>query len=197
MSRILVLYASSHGQTQLIADTIAAQLEHLGHRVELADAFSGGIPPAEDYDAVVVGSRVHFGRHASEVVEYIVRNRRALEQKPSAFFSVSMAAATRTGGPDPQGYLETLFGATGWHPDRFAAFAGGLPYRKYSPVMRTVMKWISRRAGPTTDTSRDHELTDWNAVKRLADAVSHDVIAWGMNSDDGPTTVLFPPQADA
>jgi menaquinone-dependent protoporphyrinogen oxidase len=197
MSRILVVFASSHGQTHLIADAIAGHLRGAGHGVELADAFASGLPPAEDYDAVIVGSRVHMGRHANEVVEYVVANRHALSQRPSAFFSVSMAATAHGRGPDPEGYMETLFAASSWRPDRFAAFAGGLPYRKYSPLMRMVMKWISKRAGHTTDTSRDHEFTDWDQVMRFAQDFSHDVIAFGMNTEDPPTTILFSPQAGA
>jgi len=186
------VFASSHGQTHLIAETLAGHLRAAGHGVELADALAGGLPPPEDYDAVMMGSRVQLGRHASEIVEYAVANRHVLAAMPTAFFSVSMAASQRTAGPDPQGYMETLFGATDWRPARFVAFAGGLPYRRYSPLMRMVMKWISRRAGHTTDTSRDHEFTDWNQVKRFAIDFSHDVIAAGMFVDDGATTVPLP-----
>lgn len=195
MSRILIVFASAYGQTRRIAEALAARLGELGHGVELADARTAGIPPPEDYDAVMIGSRVQLGRHASEVVEYVVGNRRALAQMPTAFFSVSMAAATHNVGPDPEGYMNTLFAATSWQPVRFTAFAGGLPYRKYSPLLRLVMKWISRRAGHTTDTSRDHEFTDWTAVKRFAEDFAHDVIAAGMNIDDGATTVPLPPTA--
>ncbi len=196
MSRILIVFASAHGQTHLIADTLAGHLRELGHGVELADARPGGVPPPADYDAVLIGSRVQFGRHANEIVEYVVANRHELAAMPAGFFSVSMAAAKRGAGPDPEGYMDGLFDATGWRPARFAAFAGGLPYRKYSPVMRLVMKWISRRAGHTTDTSRDHQFTNWDAVKRFAHDFSHDVIAWGMNTDDGATTVPLPPADD-
>jgi menaquinone-dependent protoporphyrinogen oxidase len=197
MSRILVVFASSNGQTHRIADAIAAHLRDAGHGVELADAFAGGVPPPEDYDAVVVGSRVHMGRHANEIVEYVVANRYALSRIPSAFFSVSMAAAGDGRGPDPEGYMEALFGAAAWRPDRFAAFAGGLPYRRYSPLMRMIMKWISKRAGHTTDTSRNHEFTNWDHVKRFAQDFSHDVIAFGMNTEDPPTTIPFSTQAGA
>jgi menaquinone-dependent protoporphyrinogen oxidase len=192
MSRILIVFASDHGQTHLIADTLAGHLRELGHGVEIADARADGVPPPEDYDAVLMGSRVHFGRHAVEIVEYAVTHRHVLATMPTAMFSVSMAASGHNAGPDPEGYMETLFDATGWRPARFAAFAGGLPYRKYSPVMRLVMKWVSRRAGHTTDTSRDHEFTNWDAVSRFAHDFSHDVIAWGMNTDDGATTVPLP-----
>jgi menaquinone-dependent protoporphyrinogen oxidase len=31
------------------------------------------------------------------------------------------------------------------------------------------MKWISKREGGSTDTSRDHEYTDWVSVERFAE----------------------------
>jgi len=31
-----------------------------------------------------------------------------------------------------------------------------------------VMKWIAGKAGGSTDTSRDHEYTDWDALGRFA-----------------------------
>ena len=34
------------------------------------------------------------------------------------------------------------------------------------------MKLISKRAGHPTDTSRDHEMTDWASVGAFADAIA-------------------------
>jgi len=174
MSRILVLYASHYGQTRTIAEHIAGRLGGQGHEVELADAQVGirGTPPPEDYDAVVIGSRVEMGRHATDIVAYLRMHLEMLREMPTAFFSVSMAAAKPSAGPDPNGYTSTLFEELRWHPRCVAAIAGGLPYRKYGWLMRFVMKRISRSAGHTTDTSRDHEFTDWRRVDAFADELA-------------------------
>jgi menaquinone-dependent protoporphyrinogen oxidase len=37
------------------------------------------------------------------------------------------------------------------------------------------MRFIAKRAGATTDTSRDHEYTDWQALDRFADELAVDV----------------------
>ena len=169
MSRILVVYASHYGQTQKIAGRLAARLREHGDEVELADATSP--PGPEGYDAVVLGSRVEVGRHAGELISFIRAHLDELHRRPTAFFSVSMAASRRDAGPDPDGYMQATFDDVGWHPTRAVAFAGGLPYRKYGWLMRFVMKRISRSAGNTTDTSRDHEFTNWDAVRDLADDV--------------------------
>jgi menaquinone-dependent protoporphyrinogen oxidase len=174
MSRILVLYASHYGQTRAIAQRLAALLIGRGHDVDVVDAKLGlrHSPPPDAYDAVVLGSRVELGHHADDITAYVLAHLEKLEHKPTAFFSVSMAAAKPSAGPDPNGYMRTLFEDLKWKPRCFAAFAGGLPYRKYGWIMRFIMKRISRSAGHTTDTSRDHELTDWNSVDRFADTIA-------------------------
>ncbi len=51
-------------------------------------------------------------------------------------------------------------------------FAGALRYSEYGWMMKRVMKSIARREGNDTDTSRDHEYTDWPAVDRFANDVA-------------------------
>jgi len=193
MARILIMFASSYGQTRLIAETIASQLRHRGHQVELADAFGHRPPAPGSYDAVMLGSRVHLGRHASEVLEYMVEHRGALAERPTAMFSVSMAAAG-TAEADPNGYLATLFGAVGWWPSLSIAFGGALPYRRYGAVTRFVMKHISRRHGHSTDTSRNHEFTDWDAVVAFADRFDAEIeAAAAATGPDDPTRTASSP----
>lgn len=171
MSRFLVLFASHYGQTRSIAERITERLRGFGHEVDLFDARFGGLPAPEDYDVVALGSRVEVGRHASEIRGFIETNRTTLAEMPTAFFSVSMSAAKLSAGTDPSGYMGAMFDDLAWKPTRAVAFAGGLPYRKYW-FMRFVMKRISRSAGNTTDTSRNHEFTDWKRVESFADELA-------------------------
>ena len=174
MPRVLILYATHHGQTRTVAMAIAQHLRTRGHVVELGDVRDWQrLPPPEDFDAVVLGSRVEVGRHAPELLAYITSRRAALCRVPTAFFSVSMAAAKPDAGPDPEGYLARTFTQLGWHPVLATAFAGGLPYRSYNWFIRLVMKQIARSKGAPTDTSQNHELTDWSAVTAFADKVAY------------------------
>ena len=172
MSHILIVYASHYGQTRKIAIRIAEVLRQEHHEVVLADARATEPPPPEPYDVVVLGSRVEAGRHASEILAYIRMHREQLGKIPTAFFSVSMAAARPGAGPDPDAYLEATFHDLGWTPTCSVAFAGGLPYRRYGWFIRFLMKRISRSAGNTTDTSRNHEMTDWDAVRRFSEELA-------------------------
>ena len=174
MSRILIAYASSYGQTRKIANTLAAGLRGRGHEVELADALLATPPPVEDYDAVVIGSRVQFGLHARPLLDYIIDNRAELHAIPSYAFVVSNAA-TGDRTADPNGYVAKLLALTHWQPRAAVAFAGALHYRSYGVVLRFVMKLISRFEGLSTDTRRDHEYTNWARVQQLAAEIARDL----------------------
>jgi len=113
------------------------------------------------------------------MVQFVKRHIEELNRIPTAFLSVSLseAGAEDTKAPqerraqavlDVRKMIEGFLVETGWHPTLVRAVAGALPYTKYNLLMRFIMKWISRRAGGDTDTSRDYEYTDWAAVERFA-----------------------------
>jgi len=172
MPRILLLYATTEGQTGRIAERVAHTLREKGHTVELlpADATQPELDPAA-YDGVMVGASIHYGHHPAYLHTLIHRHRDALASRPCAFFSVSLSA----GGPRPkpaaaQRYLDKFVRRTGWQPQLTASFAGALKYSLYGPIKRRVMIVFMTLGGGETDTSRDYEYTDWDAVARFADA---------------------------
>jgi hypothetical protein len=52
---------------------------------------------------------------------------------------------------------------------RVVCFAGRLAYTQYGPIKRLILRLIAQREGGSTDTRRDHELTDWTDVARFAE----------------------------
>ena len=60
--------------------------------------------------------------------------------------------------------LDDFVADTGWQPAFVKPVAGALMYSRYNLLIRFVMKRIARQAGASTDTSRDHEFTDWAAL---------------------------------
>jgi menaquinone-dependent protoporphyrinogen oxidase len=70
------------------------------------------------------------------------------------------------------GYVETFLDETGWEPDRVATYAGALRYSEYGFLERAVLKRIVREFTGDTDTSRDYEYTDWDAVAAFAGDVA-------------------------
>jgi len=46
----------------------------------------------EEFDAVLVGSSIHVGKHHSAISEFVRTNRGALNSLPSAFFQLSLSS---------------------------------------------------------------------------------------------------------
>jgi menaquinone-dependent protoporphyrinogen oxidase len=168
--RVLILYASTDGQTERIAARMQAVLAGQGHAVTRLAAGDPRLAQAlESRDAVIVGGGIRYGHHPRALEIAVQQYRGSIAAVPNAFFSVSLSA----GGPGARlatasGYVEEFARRTGWQPQRTACFAGALRYRQYSAFIRFLMRLIVGAAGGDTDTSRDYEYTDWVAVERFA-----------------------------
>jgi menaquinone-dependent protoporphyrinogen oxidase len=181
MAKILIAYGTTEGQTGRIADSIADAIRDQGHDAQAVDLKRTKDLTLNGYDAVIVGGSIHMGKHEEHVRDFVQSNRVTLERLPSAFFSVSLAAHGDL--ENARAYVENFGQETGWHPTQVGLFSGALLYRQYGIVKRLMMKKIVRDkpGGLSTDTSRDHEYTDWDEVKRFAEdfvkrLVSEDVI---------------------
>jgi len=170
--KILALYGSRFGQAEAVLRRVVRRLATSGHSVTMVD---GRVIPdtlsLDHFDAVVVAASIIMGRHQAYVRSWARSNASALSRLPGAFISVNGAspesrAEWRKGAEE---YLARFAVQTGWHPRWTAAFGGALRYSRYDPITRWIMKRIAAKEGGPTDTSHDHELTDWAAVDRFAD----------------------------
>jgi menaquinone-dependent protoporphyrinogen oxidase len=166
-----VFFASSEGQTALIAIRIAAVLHE--HGVD-AEAIDVSTPEAETVDwsrvrGALVGASIHAGRHQKTAARFVHAHAGNLNDVPSAFFSVSLSAASKNPAEvaEAERIARAFPAAHGWKPSRVLSVGGRLAYREYNFLIRFVMKRIAQKEGGPTDTSRDHELTDWDEVDRL------------------------------
>lgn len=169
MSRVLVLFHSYDEQTARIAGRMGEVLGQAGHAVTLRHFVPGeALEAPGKYDAVLVGAAVRYGHHDRALEKEVRRHAASLAVRPNAFFSVCMSAEHQPAVA--QGYVDAFLRNTGWEPREAASFAGALRYRRYGFFIRLLMRLISGHAGGETDTSRDHEYTDWAAVDRFARA---------------------------
>ncbi|HEY8519535.1 MAG TPA: menaquinone-dependent protoporphyrinogen IX dehydrogenase [Gammaproteobacteria bacterium] len=179
MARLLIAYGTTEGQTAKIAAHIGDAARRVGLEVAVCPAAEIDEAEPARYDAIVVGGSLHDGRYQRAVRDFVARHRELLAARPSAFFSVSLAAASR----DPAERAEAMriardfTAAAGWTPRQIASFAGALKYTQYSWLKRALMKHIARKEGGDTDTSRDFEYTDWDDVTRFAEAFAREVAA--------------------
>jgi menaquinone-dependent protoporphyrinogen oxidase len=169
MSKILIGYGTTEGHTARIADYLADVIRGQGHKTQAVDLKRSPGTRLDEFDAVLVGGSIHMGKHEEPVRDFVQNNRAALERLPSAFFSVSLAAHGDL--ENARAYVENFEQETGWHPTQVGLFSGALLYRQYGFIKRLMMKKIvSDKPGSlSTDTSRDHEYTDWDEVKHFAE----------------------------
>jgi len=171
--KILLVYGTTEGHTRRVAAFIADRLSGRGHEVTLAQAAAPGAgPDTGRCDAVLIAASVHLGRYQRAVIDFVRQHRTAIDARPNALVSVSLSAAGHA-DDDVQGLSRCVarFTAdTGWAPRRVVHVAGALRYTAYDLLTRWVMRTIAWRKGAPTDTRRDHELTDWDALARFADA---------------------------
>jgi menaquinone-dependent protoporphyrinogen oxidase len=173
MAEILLYYGTSEGQTERIADHVAEELRAGGHDVTVANADATAADP-QDYDGVLLGASVHRGSHQRPVERFARDYSADLDAMPSGFFSVSLSAASEDGSgrADARRVRDEFLETVGWTPDVTTTVAGALKYSEYGWITRFVMKRIARTEGGDTDTSRDYEYTDWDAVDAFADEFS-------------------------
>jgi len=168
MANIYLPYGTIEGQTAKIAEFIADVVRAHGHNAQAADIKQSGDAIPEGYDAVIVGASVHIGKHEDYVRDFVQKNRAVLEGRPSALFSVSMAAHDDV--ENAESYVEKFEDETGWRPAQVGLFSGALLYTQYGFIKRLLMKKIASDKGSLdTDTSRDYVYTEWDGVKRFAE----------------------------
>ena len=167
---VAIVYASTHGHTGKIVSRIAEAMRAEGLDVELAEPGQEAERLVAHRDAVLVAGSVHRGSHQPELVDFVRRHRHLLQERPSAFVSVSLTAADDEDEElkaETRRMVDEFVEDTGWTPDRTAAVAGAFQFSKYSPFERLVMRLIARRHETEIDPWEDLELTDWKAVEQF------------------------------
>jgi menaquinone-dependent protoporphyrinogen oxidase len=163
VSRILIVYGTTDGYTAKVARFLAGELHG-----EAAEATSA--PDPASYDGVIVAASVHIGDFQKSVRKWVAAHAASLAAKPSAFLAVCLGVLQ----PEPQvqrdleRIVERFLARTGWRPTETRLVAGAVLYTRYNWLKRWMMKRIAAKAGGSTDTSRDHEYTDWADLAQFA-----------------------------
>ncbi len=161
--KILVVYATTDGQTRKIARFAADRLAEAGHTVELVSARDAeGVGPKR-FDAAILAGSVHLKAYQPELVGFARGVADTLNAMPTMFISVSLSAA----GDDPEDWagLEAcdlqFSSATGWHPKRIEHVAGAFRFTQYDFFRAWAMRWIAQAKGEEVHPNKDREYTDW------------------------------------
>jgi menaquinone-dependent protoporphyrinogen oxidase len=166
--KLLIVYGTTEGQTRKIAEFLKAEADKAGIQTAICDATVCPISP-DGYDGVMIGASMHMHRYQASIAHYVNTHMAALNEMPSAFFSVSLSAVSR--GYDEESYRELeeitthFLLDTGWKPGMVGQIAGALRYTQYDYFKKFIMRQIAKRGKGNTDTSHDQEYTDWGQLR--------------------------------
>lgn len=178
MARLLIVYASKHGQTEKISNFISAELVQMGHFVDIFDVES--IPETvsvQNYEAVIVGAPVYVSGFPNHLKKWVKSHSDILAFKPSGFFSVCLGVLENdeSAQKDERQIVEKFFNESNWHPKQWTIFAGSITYSKYNWFLKRIMHALAKKSGTDTEYDHDYEYTDWNKVHQFTENLVHDL----------------------
>lgn len=169
---ILIAFASKEGQTEKIANYIAEVIRQHGHQAttlsceHLPQHFN-----TAPFNAVIIGGSIHMGKYPGYLKDFITSHLDWLNQVPSAFFTVCLAIHSKTEKAriEANSYGPAFSKQAHWQPTLMETFAGANKYTQYGFIIRIIMQHIAKKEGRSTDSSQDHEYTDWDKVTKFTE----------------------------
>ena len=163
--RNLIIYSTTDGQTIAISKKIG---EILGDSkvISIKDA---GAEDLNEFETVVIGASIRYGKHKPEVFRFIQENHKILDTKKNAFFSVNVVARKiEKNTPDTNPYMQKFLKLSVWKPKNLSVFAGKISYPDYGLVDKYMIRFIMWMTKGPTDINGTYEFTDWDKVESFA-----------------------------
>lgn len=142
--KVLVAYATSEGQTRLIARQVADRIVDAKHTVELLELSDANEIDLDRFDGAILAASLHMGHYQRTLTDFAAKQANDLKRKPTLFLSVSLAAA----GHEAEDWraldriLVDFTKATAWTPNRVEQVAGAYLPSKYDIFRRFLMRRI-------------------------------------------------------
>ncbi|MDH4107312.1 MAG: menaquinone-dependent protoporphyrinogen IX dehydrogenase [Gammaproteobacteria bacterium] len=168
--RVLLLYSTIDGHTRDICARLKEMIDSAGHRGVLAELSDKSEINVGEFDGVILGASIRYGRHRPAVARFIDRHTGFLESRPCAFFSVNAVARK----PEKQSretnpYVRKFLRSISWRPGHIGIFGGLIDYPRYGFIDRNMIRlimWITK--GPT-DPAGTYDFTNWDDVETFGE----------------------------
>ena len=169
MSHVLIVYATTDGQTQKVSECLRQAVLSMGCKarvIEAKDALSDVVPFVGH--AVLIAASVHAGGFQKSIKRWVKTNAASLNGMPTAFFPVCLGILENR--PEAQAEVKKIvqdfLTESGWTPTEVHPTAGAVLFTRYNLIKRLIMKRIVAKADGETDTHRDYEYTNWKELGR-------------------------------
>jgi menaquinone-dependent protoporphyrinogen oxidase len=172
MARILIIFATTEGQTRKIAEQVSSWVREAGHGCDILDSATPNLTlDLTRWDAVIAAASIHVEKHQSSMVHFIRGHLHDLSLLPTLFLSVSLSAIIddEDHHRDTQKCIDAFVRETGWTPGQSIPVAGAIKYSQYDFFKKSLMRMIARKNGYDTSTGQDYEYTDWSRLHQAID----------------------------
>ena len=164
----LIIYSSTDGQTIKICENIKENLS-TSHTLEIVSVEKALDINLEKYKIIIIGASIRYGSHSRKILNFVIKNKKILESKKTAFFSVNVVARkAEKSSPHTNPYLIKFLKKSNWKPKKVGVFAGKVDYPNYNFINRNVIRFIMMITDGPTDTNNSYEFTNWESVKKFA-----------------------------
>ena len=173
MSKFLIIYSTTDGHTKMICERIKNFLTD-GNLVELLSLKDSKKVDLSNFEKIIIGASIRYGKHSKELYKFIKLNKNILEQKKCAFFSVNVVARKpekNTAETNP--YINKFLKISKWRPNKIKVFAGKVDYPNYNFFDKYIIKFIMFITKGPTDTSQSYEFTDWSKVDDFSEELKN------------------------
>ena len=168
MFRSLFIYSSTDGHTKTICENIISYAPSTSS-IKLISLNEVSNIKISEYDKIIIGASIRYGRHNRKVLDFVKKNKNALDLKKTAFFSVNVVARKlEKNSPTTNPYVIKFLKKTNWKPNNIAVFAGKVDYPNYNFINKNIIRFIMMITNGPTDTSQSFEFTNWEEVKKFA-----------------------------
>jgi menaquinone-dependent protoporphyrinogen oxidase len=165
---ILIAYATKHGSTREVAETLQKELEELGLEAETAPAAE--VEDVSSYDGAIVGGSLYMGRWHRDAVRFLRRHHELLAKLPLAVFAMGPRTTAAHDVDEARAQLERSLAKAGAPAPAAIAIFGGVidPKQLRFPLNRL----------PASDAR------DWESIRAWASTVAQ---AFGKAANGGAT----------
>ena len=168
MSESLIIYSSTDGHTKTICLEILNSLKSTD-LVEIISLEKVETFDLNKYEKIIIGASIRYGRHNKKVIDFIIKNKKMLELKKTAFFSVNVVARKEEKStPETNPYVLNFLKKTNWKPNKLSVFAGKVDYPNYNFINKIVIRFIMMITKGPTDVNNSYEFTNWENVKKFS-----------------------------
>ena len=172
MSGSLIIYSSTDGQTKIICEKIK-NFSKNSESIKLISLEEASDFNLQSYEDIIIGASIRYGKHNKNLYKFILSNKKILEKKRSAFFSVNVVARKpEKNTPETNPYMKKFLKISNWKPDKLGVFAGKVNYPNYSFFDKYIIRLIMFITKGPTDTTKSFEFTDWSKVVDIARELS-------------------------